>query len=79
MQISRFVVNPGGVVISRGSDPILLLGFSQELLLSTGNREDSKYSPFEAAEWPALGAVLPALGAVLFKELVEDEPLAEVV
>ena len=64
------MVNPGGVVISRGSDPILLLGFSKELLLSTGNREDSKYSPFEAG---------PALGAVLFKELVEDEPLAEVV
>ena len=58
---------------SRGGDPIsLLLGFSQELLLSTGNRVDSKYSPFEAADGPALGAVL-------FKELVEDEPLAEVV
>jgi hypothetical protein len=35
--------------------------------------------PALGAVLPALGAVLPALGAVLFKELVEEEPLAEVV
>jgi len=42
------------------------------LTIDGGAPFDLVVAPFEAADGPALGAVL-------FKELVEDEPLAEVV